>query len=80
MDRILQGITNVICNIDDILIKGVDLESCEGTWMKVLERLDNHNVRLKPAKCNFFKSSIDYLGQVISNGNRSTSQKKVLLF
>jgi len=76
MDRIFQGIPND-CYIDDILIKGVDVMSCKETLMRVLERLDKHNVRRKLAECGFFRSSIDYLGQVISNGNRTTSPIRV---
>ena len=63
MDRILQDIPNVVCYIDDILIKGVDVMSCKETLIRVLERLEKHNVRLKLAKCGFSRSSIDYLGR-----------------
>jgi len=42
--------------------------------MRILGRLDKYNVRLK---CAFFKDSINYLGQVISNGARAASPKKV---
>jgi len=51
MDRILQDIPNVIYYIDDILVYGVDLLTCKYTLMRVFERLDKYNVRLKISKC-----------------------------
>jgi len=45
--------------------------------MRVSERLDKYNVRRKISKCAFFKDSIDYLGQVISNSTKAASPKKV---
>ena len=76
MEQILVDIPDVICYIDDALIKGRDLNSCKKTLVAVLERFERHNVRLKIAKCSFFKPSVEYLGNVISKEGRSTSPKK----
>ena len=50
MEQILVDIPDVICYIDDALIKGRDLNSCKKTLVAVLERFERHNVRLKIAK------------------------------
>jgi len=80
MDKILLGIPNIIYYIDDILCFGKDFTSCKKTLVSVLHRLDKYNVRLKLVKCIFFQSKIKFLGQVIPNGTRTTSPKKLLLF
>ena len=77
MEQILVGIPDVYVYIDDVIIKGKTVTACKETTMRVLERFDKHNVRLKIAKCSFLKTSVEYLGLIISNGTRSTSPKKV---
>lgn len=46
MDTILQGIPNVLCYLDDILVTGKDDESHIGNLSMVLERLQKHGVRM----------------------------------
>ena len=76
MDTILQGIPNVICYIDDILVTGVDDEAHLRTLSKVLERLQKHGVRLKKSKCGFMSQSVEYLGhQVDAQGLHTTTEK-----
>ena len=76
MDTILQGIPNVICYIDDILVTGVDDEAHLRTLSKVLERLQKHGVRSKKSKCGFMSQSVEYLGhQVDTKGLHTTTEK-----
>lgn len=44
MDRVLQGIENVSCYLDDVLIAGKTLEECENKLLLVMERLANANI------------------------------------
>ena len=69
-DSILQGMSHVICYIDDILITGTaaaehdnNLTAAEhdNNLEEVLKRLQEHGVRLKQEKCSFFKESVEYL-------------------
>jgi hypothetical protein len=62
MDKLLQGIENVACYIDDILIWSKTLEEHYSVLEKVLGRLSQYNVRARLTKCSFMKESIEYLG------------------
>ena len=65
MDTILQGMDGVICYLDDILESGRTEEEHLTNLRKVLERLQEHGIRPKRAKCTFLKTSVQYLGHVI---------------
>ena len=77
MEGILWGIPHVCVYIDDILIMGRDdLEHLQ-TLDTVLLRLQSAGMRLKKAKCEYLKPSVEYLGHVISAEGLSPTQKKV---
>ena len=67
MDTILQGLPNVICYVDDILVTGQSDEHHLQNLEQVLERLKAHGVRPKREKCKFFQDSVEYLGQVVTS-------------
>ena len=76
MDTILQGIPHVICYIDDILITGKDDADHLKNLEAVLQRLQQHGLRLKLPKCYFMKLTVDYLGHLIdAEGLHATSEK-----
>jgi hypothetical protein len=61
MDVVLQGISGVICYIDDILVSGKDEQS---------------RFRLKQEKCEFLMPSVEYLGhQINQDGIRALPNK-----
>ncbi len=66
MDRILQGLPNVGCYIDDILITGEDEASHLQTLEEVFIRLEKHGIRLRQEKCCFMIPKVEYLGHQIS--------------
>lgn len=76
MDKLLEGMKNVKCYFDDVLIGGSNIVECKKNLELVLERFEEHNVRANLAKCRFFASSIEYLGHVISDGKVKTNEKK----
>ena len=76
MDTILQGIPNVICYIDDILVTGADDAAHLCNLAKVFHRLEQHGIRMKKAKCNFMQMSVKYLGhRVDAEGLHTTPDK-----
>ena len=72
MDKILAGIENVMCFVDDILVTGSTEQEHLKTLEQLLQMLDRHNVRLKKTKCQFLKSQVQYLGYTV-NANRTQS-------
>ena len=63
--------------LDDILIFSSTFEEHLERMESVFKRLDQHNLKLKPSKCEFFKKSVTYLGHLISDQGISTDPKKV---
>ena len=59
MDTILQGIPGVICYLDDILVTGRDEADHLNHLAAVLERLQQHGVRVKREKCAFLQTSVE---------------------
>ena len=64
-DLISEGV--VVVYLDDILIFTRTLEEHQKVVQQVLEILQQHNLSLKSEKCEFEKTSIEYLGVVISH-------------
>ena len=58
----------VVVNLDDILIFAEDLTTLNNLSSNVLKHLKKYNQYLKPEKCSFAQTSIEYLGIIISEG------------
>ena len=67
MDRTLYHSKNTFCFLDDILIvsKG-EAKDHEKLVRNVLQKLDDENLALKITKCEFFQSSVNWLGHNLS--------------
>ncbi|KAL1427931.1 hypothetical protein MTO96_003089 [Rhipicephalus appendiculatus] len=76
MNEVLDGIAQVGCYIDDVVVAGSNTEACYNTVAKDLERLSHYNLSLKEAIHNFFCESVIYLGHKVSaDGIYPTSAK-----
>ena len=77
MDSILQGMPQVLCYIDDILITGkTDVDHLQNL-SQVLTRLEQQGIRLKKEKCKFMAASVEYLGHKVDANGIHTSDHKV---
>ena len=65
-DLVAEG--HVLVYIDDILIFSKDLNEHHKLVRRVLERLREHKLYLKPEKCDFDVLETEYLGMIISEG------------
>ena len=63
--------------LDDILIFSVTFEEHIKRIEAVFSRLQEHGLKLKPSKCEFFKSSVAYLGHVVSDRGVETDPDKI---
>ena len=63
--------------LDDILIFSVTFEEHIKRIDAVFSRLYEHGLKLKPSKCEFFKSSVKYLGHVVSENGVETDPDKI---
>ena len=77
MDKILAGVPNVCCYIDDILVATKDESKHLEILEKVLARLEKYNVKLNKTKCHFLKKEAQYLGHKLSAQGIKPLQNKV---
>ena len=66
-DLISEGV--VVVYLDDILIFTKTLEEHWNIVQQVMELLRQHNLSLKPEKCEFERLLVEYLGVVISHNS-----------
>ena len=74
-DLIAEG--KVAVYLDDILIWSSNLKEHRKVVHEVLHRLEEHDLYLRPEKCEFEKSEIEYLGLVVREGEVAMDPVKV---
>ena len=67
----------IVIFLDDILVYSRDLISHVAHVRKTFEILRHHSLYAKVSKCEFFKSSVHYLGHVVSENGLSPDPAKV---
>ena len=72
--ELMQG---VICYLDDILVYSHTIDGHLKLIETVLERLQSVNLRLNSEKCSWFKKSVRFLGQIISEDGIATDDEKL---
>ena len=80
MDGIFEELITkdvVVVYLDDILIFTKTLEEHQEVVCKIVALLKLHNLSLKPEKCKFEKTSVEYLGVVISQDSVMMEPAKV---
>ena len=77
MDRLFARLPGIQCYQDDILITGRNDQEHLRNLERVLQILEENGLKVKESKCDFFKSSIHYLGHVIDGQGLHTSKEKV---
>ena len=79
METILAGLQWGTCLIylDGVIIFGKSFEEAVENLQKVLERLHNAGLKLKPKKCELFAKSVSFLGHIISDEGVASDPEKV---
>ena len=63
--------------LDDILVFSQNFEEHLERLEAVFSRLKQHGLKLKPSKCEFFKTKVTYLGHVVSESGVETDPDKI---
>jgi len=74
-DLIMEGV--VVVYLDDILIFTETLEEHRKVTRRVLALLKKHKLFLKPDKCEFEKTKVEYLGVIVSHNSVEMDPAKV---
>ena len=79
INLVLQGLTwkCVLAYLDDILVLGKDFEDHLNSLELVFIRMRQYNLKLKPSKCSFFHTEVDFLGRTISQEGMTISPSKI---
>ena len=76
MHKVMEDLPGVLCLMDDIIIFEESSEEHDARVRVSFRRLDINGVTLNFEKCEFAKSTITYLGQVVSvDGIRADPSK-----
>ncbi|XP_052699761.1 tigger transposable element-derived protein 4-like [Crassostrea angulata] len=76
MDKILSGLPQVVCRIDDILITAPDDETHFKTVKEVFYHLRQYNMTLRQDKCIFMADQVVYMGFMVDkHGIHPTDEK-----
>ena len=80
MDAIFEDLIDsciVIIYMDDIFLFAKTPEELTTNTKKVLLRLRENDLYLKPGKCEFCKTKIEWLGMIIEEGKISMDPRKL---
>ncbi len=79
MNEIFRDMINrfVLIYIDDILIYSPTMEEHRCHVTQILQRLRQHHLYLKTEKCEFHKSTIHFLGYIVTPAGVQMDQRKV---
>lgn len=53
--------------LDDVLVFSDTFDEHLKRLQGVFQRIEKHGLKLKPSKCEFFKTQVSYLGHIVSD-------------
>ena len=77
MDQVLQGLKGCHCMLDDMIVTGATEAEHLTNLKAVLDRLQAYGLKLNKRKCEFFKSTIEFLGHIIDEQGLHKSPVKI---
>ena len=80
MNKIFEDLIDdghVVVYLDDILIFHSSLDQLDKLTHEILRRLEAYDLFLKPEKCSFAKTAIEYLGVIVTEGQVKMDPAKV---
>ena len=76
MNTILEGLEEMVCLMDDVLIFVSNKDEHDTRLIEVLQRLEKAGVTLNFQKCQFLQESIKFLGHIIDKNDIHADSEK----
>ena len=77
MDSMIIDLPEVVAYLDDIIVTGKSEEEHWFNLQNLLQRLSDYGFSIKESKCEFFKTSVEYLGHVIDEKGKHPSNSAI---
>lgn len=77
MDSVCQGLANVFVYLDDVLIASRDEKQHLADLRALFSRFDQHGLVINPTKCQFGRTTLDFLGHRVSASGIKPHPEKV---
>ena len=77
MDSMIIDLPGTVAYLDDIIVTGKSEEEHWFNLQNVLQRLSDYGFSIKESKCEFFKTSVEYLGHVIDEKGKHPSNSAI---
>ena len=68
---------SVLIYLDDIIIYSTNPRDHLNSLREVFKRLEEHGLKLKASKCNFFQTKLEYLGHTVTCDGIQCSQRRI---
>nr|CAX83692.1 Gap-Pol polyprotein [Schistosoma japonicum] len=77
MDTILLDLTGVAVYLDDILVVAESPNELYNRLATVLKQIEDHGFHLRPEKCQFYLTSVKYLGFIFDKSGRRPDPENI---
>ena len=76
---VFRGMTwkDVLTYLNNINVLGTGFEDHLKSFLKVFERLQENNLKLKPRKCKFFQTEVPFLGKLTTRDGLAVDPRKI---
>ena len=80
VDRVLAGIEyhTALAYLDDIIVYGRTFTECADRLQTVFDRVRSAGLKLKPAKCELFQDSLNFLGHLVTSDGIKADPDKIV--
>ena len=77
MNKILDGLKGVVCQMDDILVFGANQVEHDQRLISTLEQIKAARMTLNKDKCKFGVSTVRFLGHIVDKGGVRANPDKI---
>jgi hypothetical protein len=77
MDTMIADLPGVAAYLDDLIVTGSSETEHWANLEKLLARLQEYGLRIRREKCEFFKTSVEYLGHTIDKDGKRPSHSAI---